>query len=742
MADLSRENQRRGAQDRITENRDAVLPTRREDRVPDVQVRADVKNGYRADANGDAINKFFNQLEGAVDAYNQRDLVNRKVKAEAAYADGMTDASAGLEMDPAQAQATAYQRAYYSVTASSRQTKFETETTQELDRMIQSGATVDDIEAYMNGRAKDFIGETSDLFEQPDVQRQVGERLMRWSHDTNTRASAVLKVKTDRELLDLTSGEVQAALDRGENIDLLALRANLEAAGMDGDVVQDEIVNTIGAYALRTGNVSVLHLLDDTRRPEDLAAEIENIRATANAVTVPTETIDGAPLPSVGEPVKPAAPAPAPTKTTYIAPVNMDRITSGMGPRKAPRAGASTDHGGLDIGVPVGTPVQAPAAGRVTFAGPRGRGGNTVIIEHADGTTTGYAHLSTINVEVGQQVGQGFEFAKSGNTGNSTGPHLHMTARRDGKRIDPRTLIDQPAPAGAAENAETTAPETTEAPAPDAPRARAPGASVLTPAQQVRVMNWVSQIEGETERRTEKARVDAKDDLTLDLWERASNGEDVTEIVQSNVRTGVLEPGEGISLTNAFKALRNDTLEGEADEDLVLKYANRFAVGEPNYGAITSSLDRDYNAGRFGTGRAATRAYLELRNRAASGSRTDRGIPPEERRTATIARAFVGSSLGSLIGEPSLATPEVRRLGAEAMIDWERKVAGGADPMTAADTVIAQWTPRIRPPRATPNAGQTVGANTRAPGQTNTTAATRTPGVTRVDRNGNIVQGG
>ena len=57
-------------------------------------------------------------------------------------------------------------------------------------------------------------------------------------------------------------------------------------------------------------------------------------------------------------------------------------------------------------------------------------------------------------------------------------------------------------------------------------------------------MNWVSQIEGETERRTERARGEAKDDLTLDLWERASNGEDVTEIVQSNVRTGVLEPGD------------------------------------------------------------------------------------------------------------------------------------------------------------------------------------------------------
>jgi len=716
MVDLSRQNQRRGSQDRITENRDAVMPTRREDRVADVQVRADLRNSFRGDGQSEAINKFFRQLEGATDAYFKHDLENRRVKAEGAYADGMADASAGLEMDETQSGAVAYQRAYFSVTASARQTKFETETTEELDRMIQSGATVEDIEAYMNERARDFIEETSDLFEQPDVKRQVGERLMRWSHATNTRASSALKAKTDKELMDLTTGEVQASLSRGEPVDVLAIVGRLQEAGLDGQVVQDEVVNAIGAYALRTGDISVLHALDDVRRPEDVALEIDDLRASANAVTVPTETIEGAALPSVGEPEPKAALTKA---STFIAPVNMDRITSEMGARRAPIAGASTNHGGLDIALPVGTPVVAPADGKVIFAGPRGKAGNTVIIEHADGTTTGYAHLSTIHVKEGQKVEQGFEFAATGNTGNSTGPHLHLTARRGGKRIDPRSIIGQPTGATETEAAQPT-PQIVE----KGPRVRPPGASILTPAQQIRVMNWIAQVEGESERRTERARLDAKDDLTLDLWERSTRGEDVSEIIQSNVRSGVLEPSEGMSMTNAFRALRNDQLEGEADDDLVLRYAARFAVSEPNYAAITSSLDRDYTAGRFGTGRAATRAYLELKNRAATGSRADRAVPPEERRAATVARGYVGGTLGSLIGEGPMATPEGRRMGAEAMIDWEKRVAGGQNPMSAADAVIAEWTPRIRPSRAPRPEG--ASGNARAPGQTQTAAPTPT----------------
>lgn len=726
--DLSRSNTRRGAQDRVTENRDAIAPTRRETRTPDAQVRSDMRSAYRGDGGVEQINRFFKQLEGANAAYQEADIAQTRQTAEVAYADGMTDASAGREMDPAQQQAVAYQRAYFSVTAAARQTKFETETAQELDRMINEGSTVEEIEAYMSESAREFIAETSDVYELPDVKRGVGERLMRWSNETNARANTILKTKTDQEMVRNTVGEIQAGLARGENLDLIGVVDTMKAAGLDGVAVQDEIVNGVIAYATETGDLTGLHALNDTRRATDVAQEIEDVRANETATTAPTEAIEGAPLPSGAEPAPKPAPAAA---TTYIAPVPMGRITSGMGQRAAPLAGASTNHGGLDIAVPIGTPVKAPAAGVVEFAGPRGRGGNTVLIKHADGTTTGYAHLDRINVKAGDTVTQGMEFAASGNSGNSTGPHLHWSARRNGQRIDPRTIVGQPAPAGETAATEADAPAVVESKE-EVRRQRAPGASVLTPAQQLRVLNAIEAVQGDTERKTEKARVEAKEDLTLDLWTRAQGGADVSDIINENVRTGVLEPNEGMVMTNAFRALRNDQLEGEANEDLSLNYTARFAVAEPNFGKIMSDLDRDYSAGRFGTGRSATRTYLELKNRAASGSRADRGVPPEERRTATVARGYVGQSIGQLVGPVELSTPERRRLGAEAMIEWERRVAGGKAPMAAADEIVVEYGPRFNAPRQTAAAS---GGSTRAPGTSTTSGGS----TTRVDRNGNII---
>ncbi|KIC59768.1 hypothetical protein RM53_05030 [Brevundimonas nasdae] len=170
---------------------------------------------------------------------------------------------------------------------------------------------------------------------------------------------------------------------------------------------------------------------------------------------------------------------------------------------------------------------------------------------------------------------------------------------------------------------------------------------------------------------------------------------------------------------------------------MTLRYASRFAVAEPNYASIGAQADRDYNAGRFGTGRNATRAYLAVKERVAAGSRQSASIPPEERRTATVARSYVGSALGELVGEAP--PPDRRRLGADALIEWERRVAGGKAPMAAADEIIAEYTPRF-----TRRSTATADGNTRAPGATRAPGSTQTAragGVTRVDRNGNIIQG-
>ena len=95
-------------------------------------------------------------------------------------------------------------------------------------------------------------------------------------------------------------------------------------------------------------------------------------------------------------------------------------------------------HGGIDIANAIGTPILAASDGIVIDAGPQGGYGNWVKLRHADGTVTLYGHLSAWNVEIGQRVWAGDQIAKMGNTGNSTGPHLHFEVLLNGTdRVDP-----------------------------------------------------------------------------------------------------------------------------------------------------------------------------------------------------------------------------------------------------------------------------------------------------------------
>ncbi|MGW6984415.1 M23 family metallopeptidase [Streptomyces sp. NPDC054932] len=94
----------------------------------------------------------------------------------------------------------------------------------------------------------------------------------------------------------------------------------------------------------------------------------------------------------------------------------------------------SHKHSGQDFAVPVGTPVKSAGAGVVVKAGPNGGGdgpayGNAIVIKHANNTYSQYAHLSKIQVKIGQKVNASQRIALSGNTGNSSGPHLHFEIR-------------------------------------------------------------------------------------------------------------------------------------------------------------------------------------------------------------------------------------------------------------------------------------------------------------------------
>ena len=122
---------------------------------------------------------------------------------------------------------------------------------------------------------------------------------------------------------------------------------------------------------------------------------------------------------------------------TYLKPISGGRLTSGFGRRTAPTRGASSYHKGVDWATPTGTAVMASSAGTVAKAGWGSGYGYVVYINHADGRQTRYGHLSKVLVKQGQTVSQGQKIALSGNTGVSTGPHVHFEILINGVQVNP-----------------------------------------------------------------------------------------------------------------------------------------------------------------------------------------------------------------------------------------------------------------------------------------------------------------
>jgi len=117
------------------------------------------------------------------------------------------------------------------------------------------------------------------------------------------------------------------------------------------------------------------------------------------------------------------------------------KINSGFGYRKDPFRSSIGFHSGVDIDAKFGDPVVATADGVVEKTGWQGSYGKTVVLQHEDGFETIYGHLSKISVEEGQKVKVGEVIGKAGNTGRSTGTHLHYEVVKDGKRVNPSNFL-------------------------------------------------------------------------------------------------------------------------------------------------------------------------------------------------------------------------------------------------------------------------------------------------------------
>ncbi|MFI5797347.1 M23 family metallopeptidase [Streptomyces sp. NPDC051677] len=169
-------------------------------------------------------------------------------------------------------------------------------------------------------------------------------------------------------------------------------------------------------------------------------------RVAVGAAVVGASVVLGTGVASAAAPAAAPAAKTAVSAASWIDPVKKYTLSAGFA-----QAGAmwQSTHSGQDFAVPSGTKVMAAHGGTVVKAGGNGAGdgpayGNAIVIKHANGVYSQYAHLSQIDVKVGQIVKTGQKIALSGNTGNSSGPHLHFEIRTTanyGSAIDPVAFL-------------------------------------------------------------------------------------------------------------------------------------------------------------------------------------------------------------------------------------------------------------------------------------------------------------
>lgn len=220
-------------------------------------------------------------------------------------------------------------------------------------------------------------------------------------------------VEVNRELSS-TIAEVQARLDDfEERTARLALAAGMpgETPGIAGVVGVDGQVGSGGPYDRLSDPPEALRL--QGRWIDQRLEMVDEVLAEHGDMLSSTPTIS----PTVGV------------------------LTDGFGTRNDPITGRRAFHRGLDISARRGTPVLAPADGIVVFAGRNGGLGKTLKISHGFGFTTVYGHLNEFNVELGDEVRRGDLVGAVGNSGRSTGSHLHYEVHQDGKSKDPLYFI-------------------------------------------------------------------------------------------------------------------------------------------------------------------------------------------------------------------------------------------------------------------------------------------------------------
>jgi len=217
------------------------------------------------------------------------------------------------------------------------------------------------------------------------------------------------------------------------------------------DVELGSALTRAGGFGLSDVLIKAFDRQASGRKPSAAPGPLAPVNAAGTVMTpaMPPPSTVAAPAPAIPAPAAVmAAPATVPSPgSTAAGPAPAGgpmlpggRVSSGFGWRTDPFNGQVRFHSGTDVKMAYGRDVQSAAAGRVSFVGEQSGYGLVVKIDHGNGLETRYGHLSQTAVQVGETVGSGQLVARSGNSGRSTGPHLHFEVLENGRAVPPETM--------------------------------------------------------------------------------------------------------------------------------------------------------------------------------------------------------------------------------------------------------------------------------------------------------------
>jgi len=660
MPNLADTPTRRQRAERITQNRDTVLPRARNTDQPHLGVFADMRDAYRGDSVAET-RRALGMLNETVADLGQASNIDAAIRAPAEAGRASLDAAAGKPADPVMAKSLAYQETYYKTKAEADLNSWQNDTATALQDIIDKGGSPGDVHEELMKRVASFRDAALQKYPTATARALVGQGMARFASDLDVRVAQQFKTKTDQDMLDTIGSNLIASLDRGHMLTQAAIQPDPLKVPLNAPVGSPSGVPMVGPNAprgLRNNNPLNVSELGGGKKWDG---------QTGNDGRYPKfATID---------------------KGFAAADDNLLAY--------AKRHGISTLRGIISRWAP--RSENDTAAYIRTVAGDLGIGADQKL-DLLDPDVRRKVLLSMAKVETGQDItpylGQGADqpvtaeqpvVGPHGPTWGIGGAFEQALAQARAAGLDPKKAKDS---LRAAVIVWGTNPDD---PHPDELQTllystQADGKTPsLSPAEMSQVQEAVITARALQDRLDKKVREDKAKALDKTLFDALGTGHDMSPAIEAAVHDGTLSAAEGVAWKNRFQSDLNEQLSGRENWQTVSGFRLRLTEANVDIPRVREEIAQAYNHGQLGTGKAAANAFVSLMQ------------ATSERRAMNSADANTGRDYLNQVIRPDSevlrGNQPVATVYFQALRTYEQIVSQGKPPMEAADNVISKFQP-------------------------------------------------